>query len=114
MRITNDHNTNTIVASATEASEFKDRLGRVIGARYTITEQVWVEATADTNYGFMQIPSARSPAMTGPGTYYRATTQSIRGSQNYQASTSVMCASQEAAQRYCDAFMTRKMKEAGK
>lgn len=89
-----------------------DRLNRLVGAGYYISEEVYVDA-GETSASYSSVE--RNPCLVGgPGTYYDATTYNTRNGKRYQSTTSVLCASREAAQRYCDAYMTRKAKDAHK
>lgn len=99
------------VAEGAERFQVIDRLGREVGASYRINREVFVVAGENTMYSSVE----RNPVLAGgPGTYYQATVWNTRNGLRYQSTTSVLCASQEAAQRYCDAYMTKKAKDAPK
>jgi hypothetical protein len=96
------------VAQGAEGFQVIDRLGREVGALYYIQRQVYVEV-ADGSQSW-----SNAPCLTTPGVYFLATTCNTRNGECYASTTSVLCASQEAAQRYCNAYMTKKAKDAPK
>lgn len=89
----------------------KDRLGRTIGAGFYIEAQTFV--TDETmNY---ENNLERNPCLAGgPGLYFSATIFNTRNRERYQATTSTLCASMDAAHRYCAAYIAKKRKDAVK
>jgi hypothetical protein len=91
-----------------------DKLGRVIGAGFYIHRQEYTLADT-TKQTFSYTTAQQHPCLAGgPGVYFSATIYNTRDGKSYQASRHVLCASLEAATRYCSAYMTKKAKEAAK
>lgn len=91
--------------------EQKDRLDRTIGAGFYIEKQIYV---VDETMSY-ENNLVRNPCLAGgAGTYFSATIFNTRNRERYQATTSTLCASMDAAHRYCAAYVAKKRKDAVK
>lgn len=106
--VTKEWDSTTVTQGQTDFEQ-KDRLGRTIGAGFYIQAQNYVDVGDDAR------SYSNHPALVGgPGLYFLATIFNTRNRERYQATTSMLCASAEAATRYCTAYVQKKRKDAVK